>query len=284
MNTFLAVVKDLWNFVWGLEQQLVGEKKDQETLLIVPPPDLVKLPEFKISTAQTEKIFKDNLSTLNQQGDLAGDKYYLTASPGLVFNRPVLSYDGVLTKLPYATLVRVLAYEGRFARIVLGESTGWVFKDDLTSQANEVFPLLMSGAVYSEDSSETRKLRKYIEDEFFANELFLPLQSTEYVTYQLKRHGLKINWPDVRPRLAGTWQNILKGKNGIKIGLVPKTGAIIEYHNDDGTGFVGYTKAVKVDESIVIEGVGRQTVGQYREELVEKKQWQNWQPVWISVS
>jgi hypothetical protein len=147
-----------------------------------------------------------------------------------------------------------------------------------------VFPELVSGTVYAEDSLETKKLRQYIEDEFFATELFLPLQPVELVMYRLKRHGLKIDWPAIRPRLAGTWQNILKGQSGIKIGLVPKTGAIIEYRNDDGTGFVGYTKAVKVDESIIIEGVGRKVVGEYREELIEKSEWQNWRPVWISVS
>ena len=75
-----------------------------------------------------------------------------------------------------------------------------------------------------------------------------------------------------------------QGKNRIHIGLTPKTGAIIEYSNDDGTGFVGYTKSVKVDESIIIEGVGRQKDGEYREELIEKSEWQNWRAVWISVS
>ena len=284
MNTFWAAIIDLWNFVWGREQLLVNKKTELETLLIAPPPDLVKLPKVPVTSLLEIKKPVDNHSSMNHLGDLGGDKYYITASVGLVFNRPVLSYDGVLEKLPYAAVVRVVAYEGRFARIVLGDSTGWVLKDVLTSQAGDVVPELVSGKVYTEDSLEIQKLRKYIEDEFFTTELFLPLQSTEFVTYQLKKHGLKIEWPAVRPRTAGSWQNILKGKNGIRIGLVPKTGAIIEYSNDDGTGFVGYTKAVKVDESIVIEGVGRQVVGEYREELIEKSEWQNWRPVWISVS
>ncbi|HMO78340.1 MAG TPA: hypothetical protein PKA42_01775 [Candidatus Paceibacterota bacterium] len=284
MDTFLAALKDLWNFVFGVDEQVIYKKSATKTLLIAPPINLVKLPESNATAVQAAKIPQDIITSPNVRGNFNSDKYYVTASPGLVFNRPVLSYDGVITKLPYATVTQVLAYEGRFARITLGESTGWVLKDDLTTQADEVFPELISGKVYLEDSAETEKLRKYIEDEFFTTQLFLSLQSTEFVTYQLKRQGLQIKWPAVRPRLAGTWQNILKGQNGIRIGLVPKTGAIIEYHNDDGTAFVGYTKAVKVDESIIIAGVGRQVVGEYREELIEKQEWQKCRPVWISVS
>jgi len=284
MNTFLAALKDLWNFIWGLDQKLVNTKSVAETLLIEAPQNLVKLPEFRVARVEEVKIAQNNIPSHNSFGNFGSDQYYITASPGLVFNRPVLSYDGVLVKLPYATVTQVFAYEGRFARIAFEESTGWVLKDELTAQVSEVLPELASGAIYTDDDPETQKLRKYIEDEFFTNELFLPLQASEFVAYQLKKHGLNIEWPAIRPRLAGLWQNILKGKTGIKIGLVPKTGAIIEYNNDDGTGFVGYTKAVKVDESIIIEGVGRQVVGEYREELIEKNQWQNWRPVWISVS
>jgi len=284
MNTILAALKDLWNFVWGLNQNVSNRKSNQEILLITSPPDLLKLPVSKeIHTLDTAEN-RNNIAFSNKHADFVGEKYYITASPGPVFNRPVLSYDGVLVNLPYATLTQVVAYEGRFARIILGDSTGWILKDNLTSQAGEIFPDLASGKVYTEDSLETQKLRKYIKDEFFTNELFLPLQSSEYVTYKLKRQGLSIDWPAVRPRLAGIWQNILKGKNGIRIGLVPKTGALIEYNHDDGGGFVGYTVSVRVDESIIIAGVGRHVLGEYREELIEKIQWQSWRPVWISVS
>lgn len=283
MDTFLAVIKDLWNFVCGTDQKGTGLNIKAETLLIAPPPELKKLTETKLLSLGAAQVRNVDLAP-KTQGDFNGAVNYITASPGLVFNRPVLSYDGIVTTLPYGTLTQVLAYEGRFARVVLGETTGWILKDDLTTQATDVFPVLLTGTIYEEDNLETQKLRKYIEDEFFTKELFLPLQSVEYVSYQLKRHGLKIAWPAVRPRLAGNWQNILKGKNGIKIGLLPKTGAIIEYNNDDGTGFVGYTQAVKVDESIVISGVGRQVIGEYREEVIQKSEWQNWRSVWISVS
>jgi hypothetical protein len=213
-----------------------------------------------------------------------GDKAYIFTSVANVFTRPVLIHDGVFLKLPYATPVEILAYEGRFARVSVSDRSGFILKDEITTNYLDVLPEFHNDEIYTANHPDTKKLRKLIGDEFFTSEMFMPLQSVEFLFYRLASVGRKIVWPEVRPRLAGTWQNLLKGRLGIQIGVVPKAGAIIEYNKSDGTGFVGFTKSVHVDETILIEGVGRLIEGEFKEETISKEEWHEWRPIWIAVS
>lgn len=275
MNTFLAVIQDLWEFV--LEQfsftDVVGVAVIERPVEAVPTP-VVGIPK---SPAVTSKRVALPLHS-------AGAGVYVVTTEAPVFCRPVLTYDGVLTRLPYATPLTVLGYEGRFARVVVLDTTGFILKDDITEDKKEIFPEFLSEEIYSNNHPDTKKVRTLLKDEFFTTAMYLPLQAVEFVVYRLRIEGRDINWSHERPRLAGRWQNILKGRAGIQIGVMPKTGAVIEFLKPDGSGFVGYTKAVHVDDTIVMQGVGRLIEGEYREEIVTKEVWHEWRPVWISVS
>ncbi len=280
MQTLIIVLEDLWDFILRDFFVFKGEKP-QTKVLALPPLSSVPSsgnPVVKAKQPPTPASYAPAVVT-NE-----GTEAFVTVEKAQVFNRPVFTYDGVIKKLSYAAKVSVLGYEGRFARIFLGDATGWILKDEISSHAEDVLPKLHQAEIYSANHPDTQKLRKLIEDEFFAAELFLPLQAVEFVTYKLFQAKHKIVWPGVRPRMAGSWQNILKGQLGIQIGVLPKTGAIIEFTKADGVGFVGYTKAVHIDETIIIEGVGRLIEGEYREELMSKVEWQEWRPVWIAVS
>jgi hypothetical protein len=190
----------------------------------------------------------------------------------------------VIGKLAYSSPIHVLGYEGRFARMTLNDKTGWVLKDEITSNKEDIFPELQLAEIYSVNHPDTKKIRKLIVDEFFAEELFLPLQAVEFVSYRLKQAKHEINWPPIRPREPGNWQNILKGRLGIQIGISPKAGSVIEFTKADGSGFLGYTKSVYVDETIIIESVGKVIEGEYRQDLLTKTEWQEWRPIWITIS
>jgi hypothetical protein len=281
MQTFFIVLKELWVFV--VEELFTTADFKSETVLTLPPlatPTLLEQNTKPPHSFAKEVILLPSKEIMGNEGSVA----FIKNKEARVFQRPVFSYDGVIQKIPYATKVSIIGYEGRFARITLGEGSGFVLKDSLTEHEAEVLPELLPAEIYSANHPDTHILRKYINDEFFTTELFLPLQSIEYVTFVLWRMGRKISWPEVRPRLAGNWQNILKGQLGIHIGVMPKTGSIVEYSKVDGSGWVGYTKAVHVDESIVIQGVGRLIEGEYREEHITKAEWQEWRPIWITVS
>ncbi len=277
MHTFVAVLKDLWEFLF--KGSLIVTSPAQVTegqMLAVPAPIAVpSLPAV---------VTKLALVAPAPAVGLQGEKAYVAVPSAQLLLRPVVSFDGAVHTLSYTDSVYVIGYEGRFAHVSYGVITGWIFKDALAQQAHDIFPVFNNGEIYSVNHPDTKKLRGITHDEFLAGELCTSLQSVEFVSYRLKEAGRKIEWPGVRPRLAGTWQNLLKGKLGIQIGVRPKTGAILEYTKLDGTGFVGYTKAVHIDEAIVIEGVGRLIEGEYREELVSKEEWHEWRPVWIQVS
>lgn len=271
MYTFLAVIQDLWEFI--LEQLFLSDvPKSAEPKKITPPP------VAPVSSQVTPP------KPIELPLHSAGASVFVAVAEAPVFYRPVLTYDGVLSRLPYATGLTVLGYEGRFARVVLKDTTGFVLKDDITENKKDIFPELLSEEIYSNNHPDTKKIRTLLKDEFFAVAMYLPLQAVEFVLYRLRIEGRDIIWPHERPRLPGRWQNILKGRAGIQIGVMPKTGAIIEFLKPDGTGFVGYTKAVHVDDTIVMQGVGRLIEGEYREEIVTKEVWHEWRPIWISVT
>ncbi len=275
--TIIAVLHDLWDFVWQQESQV-------DDLLAIPAqkqPETNVVKNTPLIAAPAQQIFLNQPQT-NVDG-LYGDAAYVLTPEAKAFHRAVWTFDGVVKSFPYAASVTVLGFEGRFARIVNDAGTLFILKDELTTHKEEVFADFHTGEIYSANHPDTKKVRRLLRDEFFAAELCMPLQAVEFVMYRLFVAGRTIAWKSTRPRLAGQWQNLLKGQMGIQIGIMPKTGAIFEYTKPDGSGFLGYTKAVHVDDSIVIEGIGRMIEGEYREEVLTKETWQELRPVWIAV-
>jgi hypothetical protein len=277
MTALLAAVQELLEFGFGwlwsrpvavpLEAEMKAELP--KVLLPAPKPPVALPPEVQVETKVGTALVAASA---------------LVAVPMVrVWQRPVMTFDGEVIHLPYATPLKLLGYEGRFAQISKDEQVGWVLKDEITTDTNEIFPQFNTGEIYSANHPETKKIRRLLKDEFAAQELFLPLQDVELVSYLLYRKGLLIPWDAVRPRIAGTWQNILKGKPTVSIGISPKTGSIMEFIYDDGTGFVGYVEAVTVDESITVSGIGRLIAGEFRREVLPRVVWQEWRPVFIQL-
>jgi hypothetical protein len=283
MSVLLSVLKDLWDFslvALGFSNRLaLTETVLAKTLLLeeahdVTPSTIVEpvVDNFKIKSQPV-------ISELS-----FGSKAFIAVDKANLFQRPVWTFDGSFTSIPYSTEVRVLSYEGRFVRINYKNFYGFILKEDIEDDMEKIFPNFQLGEIYSANHPDTKKVRKYFKDDFFAEVLFLPLQSVEFAYYRLLLDNRKIEWGDERPRLAGNWANILKGKMGIQIGVFPKTGSIIEYLKPDGSGFVGYVKSVLIDESILVIGVGRIIEGEYSEETISKVDWLSLSPVFISVT
>ncbi len=280
MQTFIAVLLDLKDFV--KESLLRLEKTKTSQLLRIETRSRGKVLTLDQNNQPVTKVAQ--AVPANSLSPVHGEVSFVCVPIAKVFDRAVMSYDGVVDELEYGTKVAIIGYEGRFAHINSVKRHGWILKEDIHTDLITIFPQLVSGNVYDATNSETVKLRKLIEDDFFAEELFLSLQPEEVVTYFLNQKGLEIEWSNVRPRTSGTWQQLLKGQLGISIGITPKSGSVIEYWKENGEGWVGYTKSVMVDESISIVGVGRNKDGEYLEEQIPKSTWQEWRPVWISIS
>ncbi len=276
--TIIAVLNDLWDFLWSQESKEIVN----ETALTLETPRKENVAQNTPLIAAPEKQVFLNPPQTNVDG-LYGDTAYILTTEAKAFHRPVWTFDGVVKSFPYATAVTVLGYEGRFARVANDGSTLFILKDELTTHKDEIFAEFHTGEIYSANHPDTKKVRRLIRDEFFTTELCMPLLGVEFVMYRLLLAGRSIVWKSTRPRLAGQWQNLLKGQMGIQIGIMPKTGAVFEYTKADGSGFLGYTKAVHVDDSIVIEGMGRMIEGEYKEEVLTKEVWHELRPVWIAI-
>lgn len=282
MSDFWAVLIDLYAFVknsfFGTRRE-VGS--DNEVLLLPKEPATPLLIGATATAAQ--KSSPEPTSSTNWPFGYSAPGY-IVVSKAAVFSRPVWAFDTVLTTLPYATEISVEGYQGRFVRVsgIFGE--GWVLKDDVSVTKTDVWPQLVSGQTYLATDTETKLIRAVISDEFFATELFLPLRTEEFITYCLRKEGRTIAWGAERPRVAGEWHELLKGKRGVFMGVTPKTGSIMEASSNDHEPFLAYVKTVLPDTTITILAVGKEKEGEYTEEVVESSVWQTWRPVFIQVT
>lgn len=234
----------------------------------------------QLEVVDTPSYVKDQSSA--QRLTVTGENLYVISEKTSLWNAPAETFDGVLRKLPYGTLLLHLRTDGRWCEVSTEDTVGWVRESDVT--ADTIYPKFISGQSYDFNHSETKKLRVLIEDEFSGGLIHLPLQDVEYVTYQLQRRGQNISWDQKRPRTPGAWQRRLRGKSGVYIGVVPKTTAIMETVGEDDTGQVAFVDAVFPDESIMVTGVTGHKNGDYYERNLLKEEWRELRPIFISVN
>ncbi len=285
MRVFIAVMADLFQFVCGpftqTSEQFTVVKSGARPVTpsaTASRPALLKARPSAAAIAATPK-----LPLLTEfSGSVLGSAYVITTTAE-VLERPLWAFDSVCARLGYGMMVTILGYQGRFARIRYETGSAWVLKDQLSAQASDALPQFNSGTSYLAADSETKKLRRLINDDFFTAELYLPLLGVEYVTYRLQKIGLTIKWSAKRPRPAGSWQQLLKGQPGVTIKIAPKTGSIMEYQTEIGVGVIGYVEAVTPNETVTLASVGRDIEGQYLVETLTKEVWQALRPVWLQI-
>jgi len=200
-----------------------------------------------------------------------------------LFRNPAMEFDGVISIIPYGAMVMVLESRGRWARVAYRDSAGWVLRDELLDRSAYVYPDFTIGVQNNADDPSTLRTRACIEDEFGAGVAGLPLQSSEYVLYRLTKKGVNIAWPEVRPRVEGSWHTILRGISNVHIGVQPCVGCVFEQIHSDGVGHLAYVEAVFPDETISISEVNYPDLGIYNERILTKEEWRELRPVFIQI-
>lgn len=271
IKAFLEVVKDLWCFVFGisLRNSVVVSENIPAT---VAEPD----------NANKENAFSGVMVPNIKAGESYGRTAYVIEDMVFCMSKPKMSFDTQIGTLFYGDKVTVDRMKDSSAEVDNGLFRGWVESKDLSDDINDVLPKFRSSYVYDANNEQTLKLRRFLRDEFFGGKLELPLQTAEYIFYVLKRSGVEISWPSDRPRIPGTWQNILRGKRGVNMGIQPRTNSILEYSGNGTPGFLGYVEAVHPDESITLQTVGRVVEGEFRVEEFTRDEWKEWRPTFIS--
>lgn len=252
-------------------------------LLLNPEPQVLALEQPEVAIPPQHSFIKSAESISPSMISALPVGYIVVQRTG-VMAKPLWAFDTQLEEYSYGEKVSVLGYEGRFVHILYQSESAWVLKDAITMNRADIYPTFVPNNIYLAADSETKKLRQVIKDEFFTAELYLPLQSVEFVHYKLKEQNINIPWGAVRPRLPGQWHDLLKGHLGIKIGIFPKTGSVLEGKLPNGMGFVGYVTAVYPGDEICLQSVGKEVEGKYMEEKVSKEEWQALQAVFIQIS
>lgn len=289
MYTFWLVLKDLWRFVWGIE--------DAPPPPLIAPKNLPLLAEVgtgigteTVDQTPAETNEGAQPQTLPETREVqtllhAPVVMYVSefgGSPRLI--APLVEFDGEMEIIPYGAAVTVVGYRGTYASVLRAHHTGWVRKDHLVSDKLAVWPQLNVGERYYAADPDTKKVRALIGDEFGAGELALPLQPGEYILARLLDEQRRILWPTERPRLPGTWHTLLRGVSGIHASITPKTDAVMEWYTTDGAGSLAYVEAVAPDNTLALSLVGFAVAGEYQRLTFTESQWRELRPVFIEVA
>lgn len=294
MNYFhatLLVLKDLFRHACGETVSLIIPKepwsdKHPSTPLpvdLVPVRDGVPQPH-PAQVLTTPVVAVSNLSKKASDPLLVTNFHeaYVSVVSACVYTRPVVAFDECTFVVPYATTLKVDRHEGRFSHVSHAGQVGWILKDEVTQVRTDIFPVCTPGVTYDAYHGTTIAIRRLINDEFRAGELFLPLQSVEYVTYKLLQQGRPIMWPNERPREPGTWHRLLRGLRGIQTDSTPHTGAIMEWY-EGSEGCVAYTDIVRPNGSVVVSYVATTPEGQCIEREMTPADYHGKGALWIQI-
>lgn len=276
IRVILEVLKDLWDFICHEVRSFFQQTQRENHVEVINSQQPEKLPNV---------IARPIIISQNKSGDLVGWSAYVKVDIAPCFSQPEQSVDTKLGSFLYGDKVMVVRTINNFVEVRTATMCGWLDEKDLTDDFNKVLPNFKNATIYGSGDEEVIKLRRLIQDEVLGQYLNLPLQSLEFALSVLKIKQTHVPWPAIRPRLPGSWKNILRGIKGVSMSLEPHTGAILEYAGDDGvSGFFGYVEAVRPDQSITLLSVGRVEEGEYRSEECSRDVWKEWRPVFISFS
>jgi hypothetical protein len=190
----------------------------------------------------------------------------------------------MIATISYGEMFMVLEPRGRFFRVLWNGKEGWVLREDLVDRAVNVYPQFVKGEENPVDHSNTAHIRAILGDPFGLSRSEFALQAGEYVLYKLWRKGLRIEWPDIRPRVPGLWHKILKGSEKVHVGVTPRVGSVMEYMLNEDIGHLAYVEAVFPDDTITISEANFPDSGIYNERELKREEWRELKPVFIQVT
>lgn len=309
MNLILAVVEDLYLFARDAFLSILPSQKQRPTLS--PPALPARAHHEEISAPAPRVVASENVEEPSETPDAHEEKeseedvpltfrstaeildaplrpqkntvMYTGSDATPIFRNPAMEFDGVMTRMPYGSMVMVLEGKGRWARVAYKNTEGWVLRDELLDRSAYVYPDFTVGVANESDDPNTLRVRACIGDEFGGGVAELPLHASEYILYRLGKKGVSVPWTLVRPRVEGSWHTLLKGAPNVHIGVQPCAGCVMEYEQPDGSGHVVYVEAVFPDETISLSEVNYPERGIYNERIVPKEEWREWKPIFIHI-
>ncbi len=291
MSLLLEVIEELYTFAIDSISRVFGmyNRRGREVVYALEAP--VANPAIELTAPEPEgpRTFRSVADVLQREDYSTNPAekntvMYVGTNEVPLYERPTQEFDTRIATLTYGDMVMVLAQQGRWSQVVEGQHTGWVLREDLVDRAAYVYPEFIIGEENGPDDPNTVRIRAMFNDTFGGGMMQFPLQAGEYILYKLKRKGLDIAWPVTRSRVPGRWHGILKGVPGIHMGIIPKTGSIMEWVWNETIGHLAYVEAVFPDETIHLSEANFPDRGIYNERIMTREEWRELRPVFIQVS
>lgn len=284
LKTVTAVLVDLYRFATNKENpphsasmQQNEDVQDRHTTTEAFTTLLVDTLKQQPHSLSTYTSFSGPTETLEDGGVV-----YIAEDTVSLCQQPAAAFDMVIATLRYGQKVNSGIRSGRWLQITVGQQVGWVLRDSIVSDIARVRPVLCVGKCYDAAEDDTRAIRNCIADEFNVNELQLPLQDAELVTYKLRCREQQLPWSQQRPRTPGRWHQLLRGTQGVRISVFPITGSVMEFYRAGAEGQLAYVESVSPAEVLTIATIDRD--GVYTESELTKDEWTALQPVFIEVT
>lgn len=295
MRVLLAVVEDLYIFAVST---LFGWKTPTPPRQLSLPVHAHTLPLLPIVSPSKENLEKDVREHPQQQREAHDTDVPL--APGALPQKNTIVYaahagihlvtdpnageDSIIATLAYGDIVMMLEAGNTWSLVAVGNKKGYIRTADLAHHAAAVYPEFCIGEENGAQHTNTIRLRSVIRDEFSASLSHTPLQAHEYAYYKLCRRGVRIPWPDIRPRTPGTWTHILGLLPDVRITEEPQQGAVMEIPAQKEKAHLAYVEKVFSDESLLLSEADWPDRGIYNERVVTKAEWQLWRPSFIIFS
>ncbi len=280
MRILLAVIEDLYTFAVSMlfgwrehaprQQQLfLADALQGRVALAAPEDPVIVLPQSEPADG-----------TLPQKNTIV----YAARHNVPLLTSPENGPDTTLHVLAYGDMVMMLDAGPQWSYVAAGDKKGYVETSLLARHAGAVYPEFVIGEENGPRAMNTVRLRSVIRDEFSTSHTHAPLTAHEYVYYKLRRRGLHITWPDVRPRTSGSWARILAPLENVAEHTEPSVGDVMEIAPAEGKAHLAYVEKVFNDGSIQISEADWPERGIYNERVLVAEEWRRLNPTFITVS
>ncbi len=286
MRVLWAVVEDLYIFATSVLfgwLRRPGSDAPQQLYLEQPAPAIpLRAPHQGAETAAAVRlptVVNEPTATPPRNNTIA----YAARMHVPVRTAPEDALDATLTTLAYGDMVMLLEAGEEWSYVAAGNKKGYVRTAELAKNAGAVYPEFKAGIENGPRDANTVRLRSVIRDEFSASTANVPLQAHEYVYYKLWRRGVRISWPDIRPRTPGTWTRILSSLSNVAVRAEPSVGSVMEVVPSEGKARLAYVEKVHPDGAIDISEVDWPDRGVYAETRLVRTEWQALAPTFIVI-
>lgn len=293
MQILLAVVEDLYMFAVSMLFRRQGQIRNNDDMLYLPPSRVVSavrettdidsyrhVPPVPVAEPATAAPVVTPNTSAPQKHTLV----YCVQSRVPLRTAPDSESDTAVAMLAYGEMLMLLEAGDEYAYVAAGDKRGYVPSAAIVQKAADVYPTFVIGEENMARDTSTMRLRSVIDDEFSAGLTQLPLGAHEYVYYRLLRRGVRLTWPDIRPRTPGSWRKILSTLQNVKMDEEPAASAVMEYTLSEGKAHLAYVDKVFYDRSIQISEADWPSHGIYNERVLVENEWKALKPSFIIIS